>query len=268
MTRRLRPLLVAAAFLAGWPLAAALLPHGAPIGVVLTGVVLGTADGLLAIGLILIYRTNRIVNFAQGSLGSVAGLFGVELYLHSRWNYFAAMGVGVALGLALGGIVELLVIRRFARSSRLVLTVATIGLAQVLGGMELLLPELFHAHGGPLGGFRSPIHIEIHIDPVVFTGGHILIMAVVPVVIAALAWFLGRTDAGIAMRAAAENLDRARLLGIPVARLSTMVWIVGGGLSALTFVLKAPFQGAIPSGLAGWTSSSTGTTTSTSGPTC
>jgi branched-chain amino acid transport system permease protein len=251
VTARFRPLLIAAALLAAWPLAAAVLPHGAPVGVVLTGIVLGTANGLLAIGLILIYRTNRIVNFAYGSLGSVAGLFGVELYLHSHWNYFLSMGIGVALGLVLGGVVEVLVIRRFARSSRLVLTVATIGLAQVLGGMELLLPQLFHAHGGPLGGFRAPIHGKLNIGPVVFIGSHFLIVAVVPAIIAALAWFLGRTDAGIAMRASAENLDRARLLGIPVAKLSTLVWIVGGGLSALTFVLKAPFAGAVPSGLAG-----------------
>ena len=252
MTPRLRPLVLAAALLAAWPLAAAVLPSGAPVGIVLTGIVLGTANGLLAIGLILIYRTNRIVNFAHGSLGSVAGLFGVELYLHSHWNYFAAMGVAVALGLVLGGAAELLVIRRFAHSSRLVLTVATIGLAQILGGMELLLPELFHAHGGILGGFRSPIHGKVlKLDPVIFTGDHMLILAVVPLVIASLAWFLGRTDAGIAMRAAAENLDRARLLGIPVAKLSTLVWIVGGALSALTYVLKVPTQGAVPAGLAG-----------------
>jgi branched-chain amino acid transport system permease protein len=251
VTLRLR-LVAAAALLAAWPLAAAVLPSGAPVGIVLTGIVLGTANGLLAIGLILIYRTNRIVNFAHGSLGSVAGLFGVELYLHSHWNYFVAMSVAVALGLVLGGAAELLVIRRFAHSSRLVLTVATIGLAQVLGGMELLLPELFNAHGGPLGGFRSPIHGKVlKIDPVVFTGDHLLILAVVPLVIAALAWFMGRTDAGIAMRAAAENLDRARLLGIPVARLSTLVWVVGGVLSALTYVLKVPTQGAVPTGLAG-----------------
>ena len=251
MTPALRRLLTVVALLVAWPVVAALLPHGAPVGVVLTGIVLGSANGLLAIGLILIYRTNRIVNFAYGSIGSVAGLFGVELYLHSHWNYFLAMGIGVALGLVVGGIIEILVIRRFARSSRLVLTVATIGLAQVLGGMELLLPQLFHAHSGPLGGFSSPIHVSWDIDPVVLKGSHILIVAVVPVVIAALAWFLGRTDAGIAMRAAAENVDRARLLGIPVAKLSTLVWFVGGGLSALTFVLKAPIAGAVPSGLAG-----------------
>jgi len=248
-----RPLLVAAAVLVAWFVGAAVLPHGAPVGIVLTGIILGTANGLLAIGLILIYRTNRIVNFAHGSLGSVAGLVGVELYVKDHWNYLAAMGLGVALGLVLGGIVELLVIRRFARSSRLVLTVATIGLAQVLGGMELLIPELFHAHhAGPLGGIRSPLHGKVFsISPVIFTGDHILILAVVPVVIAVLAWFLGRTDAGIAMRASAENLDRARLLGIPVAKLSTLVWFVAGGLSALTYVLTVPTKGAIPSGLAG-----------------
>jgi branched-chain amino acid transport system permease protein len=243
---------VAAALVVVWPLAAALLPHGAPVGVILTGVVLGAANALLAIGLILIYRTNRIVNFAYGSIGSVAGLFGVELYLKDHWNYVVAMGVAVVLGLVVGGVVEFLVIRRFTRSSRLVLTVATIGLAQVLGGMELLLPELFGGHGGPLGGFRSPFHRRVfEIAPVVFTGDHILILAIVPLVIAALAWFLGRTDAGIAMRAAAENLDRARLLGIPVARLSTLVWLVGGGLSALTYVLTVPSKGAVPTGLAG-----------------
>ena len=243
---------VAAVALALWPLAAAVLPHGAPVGIVLQGVVLGTANGLLAIGLILIYRTNRIVNFAYGSLGSVAGLLGVELYLNSHWNYFVAMGVAVALGLVLGGVVEFLVIRRFTRSSRLVLTVATIGLAQVLGGMELLLPEFFGGHGGPLGGFASPLRRGVlTVEPVIFTGDHVLILIIVPVVIAALAWFLGRTDAGIAMRAAAENLDRARLLGIPVARLSTLVWVVGGGLSALTYVLTVPSKGAVPTGLAG-----------------
>ena len=251
--RRVAPgVLIAAGLLAVWPLAAAVLPNGAPVGIVAQGIVLGAANGLLAIGLILIYRTNRIVNFAYGSLGSVAGLLGVQLYLRSGWNYFAAMSLAVVLGLALGGIVEFVVIRRFTWSSRLVLTVATIGLAQVLGGIELLMPTFFGGRAGPLGGFRSPINDKVfEIHPVIFTGDHILILAIVPVVIAALTWFLGRTDAGIAMRAAAENLDRARLLGIPVAKLSTLVWLVGGGLSALTYVLTVPSKGAVPTGLAG-----------------
>ena len=71
-------------------------------------------------------------------------------------------------------------------------------------------------------------------------------MIVVPFVILGLAYFLLRTDAGVAVRAAAENADRALLLGIPVRRLATIVWALAGGLSALTFVLKAPFSGVVP----------------------
>ena len=68
-----------------------------------------------------------------------------------------------------------------------------------------------------------------------------------PFIIAGLAWFLLRTDAGVAVRAAAENADRALLLGIPIRRLSTIVWAIAGGLATLTFMLKAPFAGAAPS---------------------
>ncbi|HLF41174.1 MAG TPA: ABC transporter permease [Acidimicrobiia bacterium] len=247
-----RTLVVGAGLVAGWPLLGAVLPDGAPLGVVLTGVVLGTATGLLAIGLILVYRTNRIVNFAYGSLGGVGGIVAVNLYKTWGWNYFVAMAAGIVTGMVLAGVVEMLVIRRFARSSRLVLTVATIGLAQVLGGLELFIPQWFGSRGGILGGLPTPIDdVRITVDPVVLNGNHLLIVAVVPLVLAGLAWFLGRTDAGVGMRAAAENVDRARLLGIPVRRLSTFVWVLAGGLSALTFVLKAPFQGTVPGGLAG-----------------
>ncbi len=65
-------------------------------------------------------------------------------------------------------------------------------------------------------------------------------------VIAFLAWFLLRTNAGVAVRAAAENEDRALLLGIPVRRLSTIVWAIAGGLAVLTYMLQAPFEGVKP----------------------
>src|SRR3546814_9796561 len=71
-------------------------------------------------------------------------------------------------------------------------------------------------------------------------------MMVIPPVLAGLAWFLLRTDVGVAVRAASENEDRALLLGIPIRRLSTIVWMVAGALAALTFVLKAPFSGVTP----------------------
>jgi len=250
MGRMPRTLLWVAGTAVAWPIVAAVLPHGAPVGVVLVGAVLGTVTALLAMGLILIYRTNRIINFAYGSMGGAAGVISVDMFITHHVNYYLASVLSLIIGVVAGGLIEFLVIRRFANSSRLVLTVATIGLAQVLGGFELLIPRWM---GSPpfFGSFPTPLHVNLTIDPVIFKGSHLLIVASVPVVIAGLAWFLLRTDAGVAVRAAAENAERALLLGIPIRRLSTIVWMVAGGLATLTFILKAPFAGTASGALTG-----------------
>lgn len=235
-----------------WFAADRLLPDGAPLGIVVIGVVLGSVTSLMAMGLILIWRSNRVVNFAYGSMGGVAGVLAVHLFLESGWNWWASITVACFTGAFVGGLVEVLVIRRFSGSSRLILTVATIGLAQLLGGIELLIPRFFDSGGLVLGGFETPIQrFTVSLDPVLVTGDHMLIVAVVPLVLMGLAWFLLRTSAGMAVRAAAENSERALLLGIPIRRLVTLVWIIAGALSALTFVLRSPFQGVTPGVVAG-----------------
>jgi ABC-type branched-subunit amino acid transport system ATPase component/ABC-type branched-subunit amino acid transport system permease subunit len=224
-------------------LAMLVTPHRVPLGVVLQGGVFGSVTGLVALGLVLTYRSDRIVNFAYGSMGGVGGTVGVLLYLGRHWSYPICIVVGLLTGAAVGAATELLVIRRFARASRLVITVATIGLAQVLGGIQLLLPRWI---GGPplVGGFSTPLSSSgVNVGPVLFTGDDLLAVIAVPVAIVALAWFLLRTDAGIAVRAVADNRDRAMLLGIPVRRLATIVWSVAGLLATLAVILPAPSQG-------------------------
>ena len=241
--RRLRWTAIAVIAVAAYPIVGALLPDGAPLGVTLQGAVFGTVTALLAMGLILLYRSDNIINFSYGAMGLIGGNMGVNLYLEAGWNYFLAMGVGVVCGLAVGGIVEVLVIRRFRDASRLVLTVATIGLAQLLGYIgAIFIPQRFGSTG-LIGGFSTPFEFGFDIGPVRFTAGHIFIIAAVPPIIAALSWFLLRTDVGVAVRAAAQNKERALLLGIPIHRLKTIVWIIAGGLGALTIILQAPFSG-------------------------
>ena len=113
------------------------LPDKMPWGVVTQGIIFGSSYALLAMGLILIYRSTRIVNFAYGAMGSVPGAVTVGLFVGHGVNYFLSMAIGIAVGFGTGALVDLVVIRRFADSSRLVLTVASIGLAQVLGAIGL-----------------------------------------------------------------------------------------------------------------------------------
>jgi branched-chain amino acid transport system permease protein len=228
------------------------LPRVLPWGVVAQGVIFGTSYGLLAMGLILIYRTTRIVNFAYGAMGAMPGAVTVGLFLSKDWNYWLAIALGVAVGAATGALVDLIVIRRFANSSRLVLTVATIGLAQVLGAIGLII-GIALGTDALIGNIDTPLSGSFTIRPYQIRGDHLLMLGVAPVVLIALGWFLLRTNAGRAVRAAAENKDRALLLGVPVRRLQTIVWAMAGGLATLTYVTRVPFTGVVPEALVGAT---------------
>ncbi|HWW54315.1 MAG TPA: ATP-binding cassette domain-containing protein, partial [Acidimicrobiales bacterium] len=220
-----------------------LFPGALPVGVVLQGALLGSLTGLLALGLVLIYRTTRVVNFAFGAMGGLPAAAAATMYLGHGWPWPLAIASTVALGAAVGAGTERLVIRRFADAPRLVLTVASIGLAQILGGIELFEPRWLH---GPtfITSFDTGLsRLHATVGPVLFTGNDLVLVAVVPAVIAALSWFLLRTDTGVAVRAIAENTDRARLLGVPAGRLSLMVWALAGGVAGLAVLLQAPSQG-------------------------
>ena len=228
------------------------LPDVIPWGVVAQGVIFGTSYALLAMGLILIYRTTRIVNFAYGAMGAMPGSLTVGLFVEKGWNYWLAILLGLAVGAASGAAIDVLIVRRFARSSRLVLTVATIGLAQILGAIGLVIGVLLGTDA-LIGNIDTPISASFSIRPYPIRGDHLLMLGLAPVVLSALGWFLLRTDAGRAVRAAAENQDRALLLGVPVRRLQTIVWAVAGALATATFITKAPFTGVVPEALVGAT---------------
>ena len=213
----------------------------APFGIVALGTVHGTVIALGAMGIILVYRANRFINFAHGALGSMVGVIAIGLVLQHGLSYWIALPGAVIVGAALGALIEFLVIRRFQNSSRLVLTVATIGLAQLLGGLELIGSKAIN-FVSLVGGFAAPLHVHYRLDVHDFQGDELLIVAIVPAVIAALAWFLLKTDAGIGVRAAAENVDRALLLGIPVRRLSTIVWLIAGRLGVAHLHAPGPVR--------------------------
>jgi ABC-type branched-subunit amino acid transport system ATPase component/ABC-type branched-subunit amino acid transport system permease subunit len=251
--KKWRPALSTGATVAVVLLVTQISPHRVPLGTVLYGVLYGSLNGLLAIGLVLTYRISRAINFAYGSMGGVAAAVGVGLYGGHHWPWAIDIAVGLVAGLLIGGGVGALVSWRFAQAPRLVLTVATIGLSQLLGGIAVYIPQWL---GTPtrfsLAGFQTGLNsVSTLISPVLFTGNELLIAIVVPLAVAFVAWFLLRTDAGRAVRAIADNGDRARLLGIPARRLLIGVWALSGVVAALAVVLAAPDQGVTLTATAG-----------------
>lgn len=218
-----------------------------PSGIYLQGLVVGLLNALLAIGLILIYRANRIINFAQGELGAFAAVMASELFQVHNWHYLAAVLAGISSAVVASLIVEFLVIRRFRNAPRLILTVATIGVAQILGAIELAMPSLLGSDAASRDqlnvSLQSPWGASFGFGGVRFTPDHFVVLVAAPAVLIGLALFFRLTRYGIAARATAENAERARLLGVRVARVSLIVWGLAGLLSAVTAVLRSPILG-------------------------
>ena len=223
-----------------WGLAAALMPKGVPTFVILRGLVYGMFYALIALGIVLVYRANRVVNFAQAEFGSVAAVLAIEFSIHGL-NYFVSIFLGVVIAALTGALVNVAIIRRFRKAPRLILAVATIGIAQILAAISLIIPLVWE--GAATNNFETPLTINFNVGPAIFTGDHVFALILVPIVMVVVGAFLRYTDYGISIRAAAENGDRASLLGIPVPRLSTIVWSLAAVLSALASILRVPIEG-------------------------
>ena len=102
-----------------------------PRFVLIEGVITGLNYGLLALGLVLIYRTSRVLNFAQGQLGVVAAVFMVKCYDDFGLDYWFSLVIAIGLAAGAGAICEL-VLRRLSDRPRVLVMVATIGISQVL----------------------------------------------------------------------------------------------------------------------------------------
>ncbi|MDE0580995.1 MAG: ATP-binding cassette domain-containing protein [bacterium] len=218
-----------------------------PPGVIVQGVVVGSLTALLAFGLSLVYKTNGIINFAQADLGVVPATLGLSLLRDWDWPYFVVLPITIVVAMALGSAVEFLVVRRFWKAPRIILSVATIGLAQLLLGIGFYIPTLFSDEDGlallRFPRFNPPIDFTFEIDPIVFTVNDLLAMIIVPLAIIGLMAFLNRTDLGTAVRASAQSRDRASLVGIDVRGTQNMVWIIAAVLATVAMVLRAGMFG-------------------------
>ena len=112
-----------------------------PIEILTLGLVTGLTYGVLGLGLTLVYRSTRILNFAHGEIGALPAALIPILVLNADLPYWLVLPGALLLAAALGGATELLIIRRLANAPRLILLVATIGVSQILLVINLVLPR-------------------------------------------------------------------------------------------------------------------------------
>jgi len=232
------------------------------------GVVAGCSLGLQAMGVVLVYRSSRVVNLAQAQLGAVTAVLFSEIVRH----HAILRGLGIscdgchpqagaaaaeyglaALGTVLVAPLIALILyfglmRPLARASRLVGTVATLAAATVLTFAAEAITHGFDGDAPSLAAApadtRPPVHASVHLgNAVVINFGSLLTMGVALAALGLIVAFLRRARMGRAIRAAADNEDRARSLGIGPIGVQAVVWTVAGLLSGLAAVLDSMSTG-------------------------
>jgi branched-chain amino acid transport system permease protein len=210
------------------------------------GLALGALYGIIGVALVLIYRTTRIINFAAGALGAVPAITALLMVTNKGVSYLVALPIAAVGGFLIGGLTDLLVMRRFSKSPRLILTVVSIGVAQSFAALGFFIPVWFGAKATQVPKVPTPwgdIAWRSSRGQPILTGDQIFAFVVVLALTVGLSVFLKRSRMGIALRASAENADRASLLGIPVQRVSTLAWSLAGLLSGLAIFAQAPLIG-------------------------
>ncbi|HEX9068470.1 MAG TPA: branched-chain amino acid ABC transporter permease [Ktedonobacterales bacterium] len=208
----------------------------AVLQVTLAGLVTGSVYGLLALGIVLIFRTTGVLNFAYGVIGAVGAGFLYILLTGAHLDFWVALLCALAFAVLLGVVLERLFARPVLQSPVFTKAIATLALALVLQTVaQQVWPQLtqpvhfstpFDGHFARVGG----VYIAL-ID--------VVILAVTAALMLGLNVFLARTRLGVAMRATADQQHIAQLMGVPVGSMFLLVWGISAAVATLAAVLLA-----------------------------
>lgn len=183
----------------------------------------------------IVYRSTRVVNFAQGELATFSTFIAWWLIGEHGWPYWAAFFLVLGMSFAGGVLLERTVLRPVERAPTLTVVIVTLGLLIALNGLS------FWIWGGDEKIFPSAFSTRaIHVGGVAFSIQDLGVIGVSLGAVALLYALFQLTTVGLALRAVASNPDASRLLGVRVGWSLALGWGLAAALGALSGMMYAP----------------------------
>ncbi len=207
----------------------------------LTLLVAGLANGslyaLVALGLVLIYKTQDVVNFAHGEILMAGAFIGFSAYTFLHLPYGWSLVAAVLLGGLLGAVIERVAFRRVANQHHITLAMVTVGLSVLMKGLARI----------PFGRDINTYPPAFKADRVVLWGipispQHLLTIAMAASLAVALYLFFRFTALGKKMRATQQTIVGAQLVGINTGNVFASTWALAAMIGAAAGVLAAPLS--------------------------
>lgn len=203
-----------------------------------TGLSNGAILALAALGFVLIYKASAVINFAQGQFLLIGAYVVWALTVDAGLHWGIAVLGAVLVAIALGLVVERVILRPLVGQPIISVIMVTIGLAQVLGALVQIIwgttprafPEFIPSGSVELLGAQVG-------------ESRLWALALVAVALVAFALFFTRSRHGIAMRAVADDQQAALAMGISVRRVFALAWALAGVSAVVGGMLLANLVG-------------------------
>ena len=213
----------------------------------------GAAYGLIGLGLVLLYKSNRIFNFAQGEFATISAIVTYVFYAGTgalpKLPFFVAALLGIIAAVLVALLTERLVIRPMFNRAKLILVVGTVGVALLLIGIEGLLPYPKTQQLPEIGSVLGVRPYITKIDNIPLLDQDVAKLVILAALAIGAFLFFRYTATGTAILAVSQDATAARVVGISVERISLISWGIAGLLGGVAGILLAvPPQGTITPG--------------------
>jgi branched-chain amino acid transport system permease protein len=209
-----------------------LLPY-----LLISGLTSGALYAMVAIGLVVVYRSTGHINFAHGELFMMGGFFAYSMITLLGFPYLLSLVLAVLLSFVLGVISDRAVYRPLMKAPGTTIVLATVGFSYLLKGISRYI----------WGGKGEYLSIKAIVDPApIFLWGmpllpqQLVVLGAAILCMLAFVAFFRWTTAGQMMQATAESAFAAYLVGIRVERVYTWTWGAGAAVAGAAAVLMAP----------------------------
>ena len=200
-----------------------------------SGLETGSIYALATLGIIIIYRTSRITNFAQGVIGMLNAFVATVVLINFGLPAWMATIVGMISAFLTGILIDLVIMRHAKKVSPVAKQIMTFGLIMIIMGVT---PMIFGVLPLTFPRFIPTGSIDIFGASISYNG--LLNISLGLVVMGVLFYFLQFTKWGLAVRVTASNEQTARLMGVPTSLVTMGAWAIAAALGALSALMFAP----------------------------
>ena len=206
----------------------------------LIGIGAGSIYALMAIAMVLVWRSTRVINFAQAGMALLSTYIGFEL-VQKTGNFWIALPLAMILGALFSALVEILLIRTLIKHSTsgpvagIVPIIATLGL---LGVIRATIGFIWGNQDIQIQPPLSKVGFKVGEETIALSPMNFLVLLTVVGMVIILGFIFQKTNLGLSLRASAYSPEIAQLAGIRVGAIRTIGWAIAGAAGAAAGLLQ------------------------------